>query len=127
MPNFPSYQAGYFLTHRGDVRIFDEIDEVYVEKTVWLIITRLSLQMNGGRQLSGILRDYDPFMNLVLDEGVEKKKTWEQQQVILVAFTSGVNQVWEKNFEALVFDHWQVVMVVIRGNSIIMLEAMERI
>ena len=42
---------------------------------------RLSLQINGGRQLSGILRGYDPFMNLVIDEAIEKKKTGEQQQV----------------------------------------------
>merc|ERR1712142_355671 len=61
---------------------------------------RLALQINGGRQLSGILRGYDPFMNLVIDEAVEKKKNGDQQQI---------------------------GMVVIRGNSIIMLEALDRI
>jgi len=61
---------------------------------------KLALQINGGRQLSGILRGYDPFMNLVIDEAIEKKKTGEQQQI---------------------------GMVVIRGNSIIMLEALDRI
>jgi len=61
---------------------------------------KLALQINGGRQITGILRGYDPFMNLVIDEGVEKKKTGEMHQV---------------------------GMVVIRGNSIIMLEALDRI
>jgi small nuclear ribonucleoprotein G len=42
---------------------------------------KLGLQINGGRQIQGILRGYDPFMNLVIDEGVEKKKTGEMQQV----------------------------------------------
>ena len=42
---------------------------------------KLAVQINGGRQLSGILRGYDPFMNLVIDEAIEKKKTGEQQQV----------------------------------------------
>merc|ERR1712126_508705 len=61
---------------------------------------RLALQINGGRQLSGILRGYDPFMNLVIDEAIEKKKSGDQQSI---------------------------GMVVIRGNSIIMLEALDRI
>merc|ERR1712243_395942 len=61
---------------------------------------RLALQINGGRQLSGILRGYDPFMNLVIDEAIEKKKSGDRQSI---------------------------GMVVIRGNSIIMLEALDRI
>ena len=42
---------------------------------------RLGIQMNGGRNLSGTLRGYDPFMNLVIDECVEKKKNGERRQV----------------------------------------------
>ncbi|KAI4472442.1 hypothetical protein M0802_016820, partial [Mischocyttarus mexicanus] len=29
---------------------------------------RLSLKLNGGRQVIGILRGFDPFMNMVIDE-----------------------------------------------------------
>merc|ERR1712221_21963 len=61
---------------------------------------RLGLQINGGRHLIGTLRGYDPFMNLVIDECVEKMKNGEMRQV---------------------------GMVVIRGNSIIMLEGLDRI
>ncbi|OCT89921.1 small nuclear ribonucleoprotein G isoform X1 [Xenopus laevis] len=57
---------------------------------------KLSLRLNGGRHVQGILRGFDPFMNLVLDES-----TGDHQN--------------------------NIGMVVIRGNSIIMLEALERV
>ncbi|KAF7702447.1 hypothetical protein HF521_001730 [Silurus meridionalis] len=59
---------------------------------------KLSLKLNGGRHVQGILRGFDPFMNLVVDDCVEVS-TGGQQNTI--------------------------GMVVIRGNSIIMLEALE--
>ncbi|NP_001232194.1 small nuclear ribonucleoprotein G [Taeniopygia guttata] len=59
---------------------------------------KLSLKLNGGRHVQGILRGFDPFMNLVIDECVE---ICGQQN--------------------------NIGMVVIRGNSIIMLEALERV
>jgi len=61
---------------------------------------KLSLKIRSGRNLIGILRGYDPFMNLVLDEGVEKMPNG---------------------------DFHQIGMVVIRGNSIDTLESLERI
>jgi small nuclear ribonucleoprotein G len=32
---------------------------------------RLSLQLNGGRKVIGVLRGFDPFMNIVLEDSVE--------------------------------------------------------
>lgn len=32
---------------------------------------RLSLKLNGGRAVQGILRGFDPFMNVVIDETIE--------------------------------------------------------
>lgn len=61
---------------------------------------KLSLKLNGGRQVSGILRGFDPFMNVVIDESVEHCKDGRQNNI---------------------------GMVVIRGNSIIMVEALDRI
>ncbi|XP_002742321.1 small nuclear ribonucleoprotein G-like [Saccoglossus kowalevskii] len=61
---------------------------------------KLSLKLNGGRQVTGVLRGYDPFMNLVMDESVEEISGGEKHQI---------------------------GMVVIRGNSIIMLEALDRV
>ncbi|XP_014666520.1 PREDICTED: small nuclear ribonucleoprotein G-like [Priapulus caudatus] len=60
----------------------------------------LSLKLNGKRHVSGMLRGFDPFMNLVIDDGIEHKKSGEK-----------IN----------------IGMVVIRGNSIILLEALDRI
>nr|XP_034493143.1 small nuclear ribonucleoprotein G-like [Marmota flaviventris] len=57
-------------------------------------------KLNGGRHVQGILQGFDPFMNLVIDECVEMATSGQQNNI---------------------------GMVVIRGNSIIMLEALERV
>ncbi|EFA09436.1 probable small nuclear ribonucleoprotein G [Tribolium castaneum] len=61
---------------------------------------KLCLKLNGGRQVVGILRGFDPFMNLVVDESVEECRDGKKNNI---------------------------GMVVIRGNSIVMLEALDRI
>ncbi|ENH61588.1 Serine/threonine-protein kinase smg1 [Fusarium oxysporum] len=61
---------------------------------------RLFVQLNGSRKVIGILRGYDVFLNIVLDEAVEEKDGGEKERI---------------------------GMVVIRGNSVVMLEALERI
>jgi len=61
---------------------------------------KVDLKLNGGRSIQGILRGFDPFMNLVIDDGVGKRKGGQEENV---------------------------GMVVVRGNSILMLEAMDRI
>ncbi|KAG7521416.1 small nuclear ribonucleoprotein G [Solea senegalensis] len=58
------------------------------------------VKLNGGRHVQGILRGFDPFMNLVVDDSVEMGPGGQQNVI---------------------------GMVVIRGNSIIMLEALERV
>ncbi|XP_064328729.1 small nuclear ribonucleoprotein G isoform X1 [Phalacrocorax carbo] len=64
-----------------------------------IVLTAL-VKLNGGRHVQGILRGFDPFMNLVIDECVEMAPGGQQNNI---------------------------GMVVIRGNSIIMLEALERV
>uniref|UniRef100_A0A2I3S5H6 Small nuclear ribonucleoprotein G n=2 Tax=Pan troglodytes TaxID=9598 RepID=A0A2I3S5H6_PANTR len=59
---------------------------------------KLSMKLNGGRHVQGILQGLDPFMNLVIDECVEMATSGQQNNT---------------------------GMVVIRGNSITMLEALE--
>jgi len=61
---------------------------------------KLSLKLNGNRRVTGTLRGFDPFMNLVMDETVENLPSGEK---------------------------YDIGMVVIRGNSIILLEVLERI
>lgn len=61
---------------------------------------RLQLKLNGGRVVSGILRGFDPYMNIVIDDTIEERSS-----------TQKVN----------------IGMVVVRGNSITLIEALERI
>ena len=60
----------------------------------------MSLKINGGRNVEGVLRGYDPFMNLVLDESIEIAKTGERTDI---------------------------GMIVIRGNSVVMIDAKDRL
>ena len=75
---------------------------------------KLSIKVNGGefldlsswkwwflgRKVEGMLRGFDPFMNLVIDDAIEYRKDSSSH-------TMG--------------------MCVIRGNSVLMIEALERI
>ncbi|EXJ80774.1 small nuclear ribonucleoprotein G [Capronia epimyces CBS 606.96] len=61
---------------------------------------RLFVQLNGNRKVIGILRGYDVFLNIVLDDAVEEKPGGERERLGMVA---------------------------IRGNSVVMLEALERV
>lgn len=66
----------------------------YVDKKVFL-------QLNGSRKIAGVLRGYDIFLNVVLDDAVEISK-------------DGSN-------------HPLGSQTVIRGNSIVSLEALDSI
>jgi small nuclear ribonucleoprotein G len=57
------------------------------------------VQLNGSRKVVGVLRGYDVFLNIVLDEAYEEK-------------TSG--------------QRVPIGTVVIRGNSVVMMEALDR-
>uniref|UniRef100_A0A0N5AMX2 Small nuclear ribonucleoprotein G n=1 Tax=Syphacia muris TaxID=451379 RepID=A0A0N5AMX2_9BILA len=61
---------------------------------------QMDLKLNGNRKVSGILRGFDPFMNIVIEEAVEHLKDGSTNQL---------------------------GMVVIRGNSIATMEPKERL
>eukprot|EP00054_Salpingoeca_dolichothecata_P032077 m.265559 g.265559 ORF g.265559 m.265559 type:complete len:76 (-) comp29178_c0_seq1:124-351(-) len=60
---------------------------------------QVHLKLNGNRSVAGTLRGFDPFMNVVLDHGVDMSTP----------------------------ERTPVGMVVVRGNSIVMIEGLERI
>jgi len=60
---------------------------------------KLSIKLNANRKVTGILRGFDQFMNLVLEDTIEEVSSTK---------------------------HNDLGMVVIRGNSIILLEPLER-
>lgn len=45
---------------------------------------RLFVELNGNRKVIGILRGYDVFLNIVLDEAVEEKASGERQRLGMV-------------------------------------------
>lgn len=45
---------------------------------------RVFVQMNGARKVTGVLRGFDPFMNLVLDEAVEETNPSEKSSIGMV-------------------------------------------
>uniref|UniRef100_A0A5F5PUN8 Small nuclear ribonucleoprotein G n=1 Tax=Equus caballus TaxID=9796 RepID=A0A5F5PUN8_HORSE len=86
---------------------------------------KLSLKLNGGRHVQGILRGFDPFMNLVIDECVEMATSGQQNNIGMVQISG---KGWKNSLESL--DRRLPLASkfhVIRGNSIIMLEALERV
>ena len=50
------------------------------------------VKLNGGRQVTGVLRGYDPFMNLVVDECMEETKLGERNQIGMVVSTAKERQ-----------------------------------
>ena len=42
------------------------------------------MKLNGGRHVTGVLRGFDPFMNLVLDEAVEEVSAQEKHNIGMV-------------------------------------------
>jgi len=61
---------------------------------------RLFVQLNGSRKVVGVLRGYDVFLNVVLDEAYEEKSSGQRIPI---------------------------GTIVIRGNSVVMIEALERL
>jgi small nuclear ribonucleoprotein G len=63
---------------------------------------RLRLSLNGNRKVVGVLRGYDAFLNVVLEETVDES----------ASSTSGSSSIGT---------------IVIRGNSIVQFESLERL
>lgn len=42
------------------------------------------VKLNGGRHVTGVLRGFDPFMNIVLDETVENVSSTEKNNIGMV-------------------------------------------
>ncbi|KAK9476534.1 hypothetical protein V1514DRAFT_336487 [Lipomyces japonicus] len=61
---------------------------------------RLFIQLNGSRKVIGVLRGYDVFLNLVLDDAVEERAGGERVRI---------------------------GTIVVRGNSVVMLEVLEKV
>lgn len=45
---------------------------------------KMMLKLNGGRKVVGILRGFDPFMNVVIDETVEEARDGTKNSIGMV-------------------------------------------
>ena len=45
---------------------------------------KMNLKLNGGRKVTGILRGFDPFMNVVVDDTVEECKDGSRNNIGMV-------------------------------------------
>lgn len=50
---------------------------------------RVFIQLNGDRKVTGVLRGFDPFMNLVLDEAVEETNPEKKNSIGMVVSALG--------------------------------------
>lgn len=60
---------------------------ILFNKTVYIcrfMDKKLSIKLNAGRAVTGVLRGFDPFMNLVLDESVEECKDGQRNNIGMV-------------------------------------------
>lgn len=88
---------------------------------------KMNLKLNGGRTVTGILRGFDPFMNVVIDDTVEECKDGSRNNIGMVVST-GCRLAKDPSFELKehLINH-PLSFQVIRGNSIIMVEALDRV
>jgi small nuclear ribonucleoprotein G len=81
-----------------------------------LMDKRLTLSLNGKRQVTGVLRGYDAFMNVVLDDTTED----------ILAKHAGDSPAADLQNDG-VLEHKPLGLIVLRGNSIETLECRERV
>jgi small nuclear ribonucleoprotein G len=66
------------------------------------VCTACAVKLNGNREVTGVLRGFDQFMNLVVEDTVEKTGAGPE-------------------------DKQNLGMVVLRGNSVLMIECLEKL
>lgn len=53
----------------------------------WHLFCHPAVKLNGGRHVQGILRGFDPFMNLVVDDCLEMGPGGQQNTIGMVVST----------------------------------------
>ncbi|CAJ0594440.1 unnamed protein product [Cylicocyclus nassatus] len=80
--------------------IFNKMSKTHPPELKKYMDKEMDLKLNGNRRVSGVLRGFDPFMNMVIEDAIEYPKNG---------------------------DPVSLGMVVIRGNSVVIMEPKERI
>jgi small nuclear ribonucleoprotein G len=99
---------------------------------------RLSLRLNANRSVTGVLRGFDHFMNLVLDDAVEDVTATEKARLGMVVRARArrdgagrgehrVGAVPRSRRKAFHVHASFAAPQVIRGNSVIQMECLDRV
>merc|ERR1712091_611328 len=91
----PPHFNNFFKVKRS-IQKFRKMSKAHPPELKKYMDKKIHLKINGGRAVEGVLRGFDPFMNLVLDDALEFTKSGDRNYI---------------------------GMVVLRGNSVVMLEA----
>ena len=88
-----------------------------------------TVKLNGNRTINGTLRGFDQFMNLVLDETMEVVSAAHHGPLL---YTRTCHQMQaefpcDDRVQVSASEQNAIGMVVIRGNSIVMIEALEKL
>ena len=62
------------------------------------------VRLNGSRVVTGVLRGFDPFMNLVIDEAFEELKNGEKNALGMVVSITSVTKHGLKNVDKAIKD-----------------------
>ena len=49
----------------------------------------ISVKLNGGRVISGVLRGFDPYMNIVMDDTIEERSNSQKINIGMVVCLLG--------------------------------------
>lgn len=103
---------------------------------------RLSIKLNANRTVTGVLRGFDQFMNLVLDDAAEMVCARRHRADLHTARPiHPVQRARRRRFDPFTHspsmrvihpqtttgDQNNIGMIVIRGNSVVMIEALEKL
>ncbi|PAV86868.1 hypothetical protein WR25_13179 [Diploscapter pachys] len=86
--------------NQSDPEKSDKMSKTHPPELKKYMDKEMEIKLNGNRRISGTLRGYDPFMNMVIEDAIEYPKTG---------------------------DPVSIGMVVVRGNSVVIMEPKERI
>jgi len=77
---------------------------------------KLFIHLQGGRKVSGVLRGYDLFLNLVIDDAMEESTPAQKHPIGTVVSTSFCLHILSDS-----------ALQVIRGNSVTSMETLESV
>lgn len=93
---------------------------------------RLSIKLNGNRTVTGRLSGFDVFMNLVLEEAIEEVSATEKHEIGVMVSTNDFPRrpavcCYDLRCPLTDVRKFTIALQVVRGNSIIQMEAIDRL